>query len=98
MLYDGLDEIADIAQRNKMVEEIVGLADDYPCGFHVLTCRIAAYSEITTDMASFAKYTIDDMDEEQRREFIDRWYEARSALFEGEDIELDRRILDGISA
>jgi hypothetical protein len=81
IFYDGLDEVADIAQRNRMAEDIDVFAKDYPEAFHVVTCRIAGYQEITSDMSSFAKYTIDDMKEEQQNTFIEKWYSARRDFF-----------------
>jgi len=85
IFYDGLDEIADTAQRNKMAEDIATFVGDYPKGLHVITCRIAAYPEITVGMSSFAKFTLDDMDESRRSEFIHKC--ARASLWEGEDLD-----------
>jgi len=97
LFYDGLDEIADIAQRNKMAEDIATFVGDYPTGLHVATCRIAAYPEITVDMSSFAKFTIDDMDEAQRSEFIRKWYNTRAFQWEGENLdELAARLIEKI--
>jgi len=87
LFYDGLDEIADTAQRNKMAEDIATFVGDYPTGLHIITCRIAAYPEITVDMSSFAKFTIDDMDENQRSEFIRKWYNARASQWESENLD-----------
>jgi predicted NACHT family NTPase len=97
LFYDGLDEIADIAQRNKMVEDIVDFAGDHPNDLHVITCRIAAYPEINVDMSSFTKYTIDDMNKDQRDKFIRGWYSARSSMWdEREANEMAERLIKKI--
>lgn len=88
IFYDGLDEIANVAERNKMTGDIATFAKDYPKALHVVTCRIAAYPEITgVDMSSLAKFTIDDMDENQRKEFIQKWYRARASQWKGENVD-----------
>ena len=99
LFYDGLDEIADTAQRNKMAEDIATFVEDYPQGLHVVTCRIAAYPEITVDMSSLAKFTIDDMNEEQQSEFIRKWYNARVSQWDGKNTdELADRMIEKIES
>jgi len=87
VFFDGLDEIADTAQRNKMASDIDTFSKDYPHILNVITCRIAAYSELTVNMSKFAKLTIDDMNENQRSEFIHKWYKTREEHWESEDVE-----------
>jgi len=87
VFFDGLDEIADTGQRNKMASDISIFSEDFPHSLIVITCRIAAYSEITANMSRFEKLTIDDMKEKQRYEFIHRWYKAREEQYNSNDIE-----------
>ncbi|MFC1713609.1 NACHT domain-containing protein [Candidatus Poribacteria bacterium] len=97
IFYDGLDEIADIAQRNRMARDISEFVKDYPAALHVISCRIAGYRELTVDMSSFAKYTVDDMHAGQRRSFIEKWYHARESLLGDADVnDLINRLVSKI--
>lgn len=86
VLYDGLDEIADIAQLNQMASAMAAFAAEYPAGIHIITCRTATYPKINVSMSGFAKYTLDDMNREQRSEFIHNWYNVRTSQWTGENV------------
>ncbi len=74
VIFDGLDEIFNPEERERITRQIVGFASDYPKVRIIATSRIIGYRrKILTD-AEFAHFTLQDLDESQVATFVDRWY------------------------
>ncbi|HEX7182163.1 MAG TPA: SUMF1/EgtB/PvdO family nonheme iron enzyme [Thermoanaerobaculia bacterium] len=100
-LLDGLDEVKDQGQRHLVVERI---RDFY--SFHqrdgnkfVLTSRIVGYREVRPEAEGLAECTLVDFDDDEIKEFVERWttalenaaggktaHSARLALSEREEL------------
>jgi len=74
VIFDGLDEIFDPEERERITRQIIGFASDYPKSHIIVTSRVIGYRrKILTD-AGFAHFTLQDLDEKQVATFVDRWY------------------------
>ena len=74
LLFDGLDEVADLKLREKVARWIVdAVACHSTCRF-VVTCRFAGYSETVRLSAKFLEMHIRPFNSEQAEAFIRKWY------------------------
>ncbi|MBS1663632.1 MAG: DUF4062 domain-containing protein [Bacteroidetes bacterium] len=74
LLFDGLDEIFDPADRETITREIVGFTEKYPDVRVIVTSRIIGYQRSILMNAGFKEFTLQDFDEKQVNEFVYKWY------------------------
>ena len=92
VIFDGLDELFDPAEREAVSRQIAGFATQYTGIRVVVTSRIIGYRRQILDGAGFSHYTLQDLDQAQIECFIRNWYEL--AFHEQpEQAELRRRRL-----
>ena len=73
VLFDGMDEVADVEQREAMAEWIQKTVNDYDAAFFVISSRAVGFSPDYAPIGSIG-VEIDDFNENQRREFLYRWF------------------------
>jgi HEAT repeat protein len=73
-LFDGVDEVFDPEERERIMRQIVAFAETYPAVRMVVTSRILGYRRRILTDAGFQHATLQDLDESQVEVFIDRWY------------------------
>jgi len=83
IIFDGLDEIFDPIQRERIEKQIVGFTNDYPKARVIVTSRIVGYKRSTFKNANFSTYTLQDFRKPQIDAFIDKWYSI--ALIDNHD-------------
>ncbi|MCI0478093.1 MAG: NACHT domain-containing protein, partial [Anaerolineales bacterium] len=89
VIFDGLDEIFDPEQRERITRQIVGFCGDYPKARVIVTSRVIGYRrKILTD-AGFTHFTLQDLDEKQVERFVRRWYDL--AMSDRPDEAKERR-------
>ena len=71
---DGLDEIFDPEAREAAARQIVGFATMYPKVRILATSRVIGFPQHIMESAGFAIYALQDLDESQVEQFVDRWY------------------------
>jgi hypothetical protein len=74
VMFDGLDEIFDLAQREKITQEIIGFANDYPKAKILVTSRIIGFDGTALRHAEFSEYTLQDLSLPQIHDFAHGWY------------------------
>jgi predicted NACHT family NTPase len=74
VVFDGLDEIFDPKEWERINRMIVGFALDYPKVRIIVTSRIVGYKRKILDDAGFVHFTLQDFEKEQIETFLDRWY------------------------
>jgi len=74
VMFDGLDEIFNPEEREKVVEEIVAFAGRYSSVGIIVTSRVIGYKEKPFIEAGFTHFMLQDLEKEQREEFINRWH------------------------
>ena len=75
VILDGLDEIFDPEDRERITRQIVSFASDYPEARIIATSRIIGYRRKILADADFAHFTLQDLNESQVDQFVSGWYE-----------------------
>ncbi len=74
VMFDGLDEIFNICEREQVLNEIAGFAQLYPQAKIIVTSRPIGYKEMVLRDAKFDHYGIQDFDHNQIIDFIHGWF------------------------
>ena len=74
VIFDGLDELFDPADRELTAERIAGFAARYPAVRVLVTSRIIGYRRATLTNSGFEHYTLQDLGDEQISDFLATWY------------------------
>ena len=80
ILLDGLDEVADIAQRYKVVEKIEAFLNQFEDCPTVITSRPAGYKRDFFRTDEYPHYELQLFDDEKIDTFINHWYDSRFEL------------------
>ncbi|NEQ70301.1 MAG: NACHT domain-containing protein [Symploca sp. SIO2D2] len=75
VMFDGLDEVFDPAQREQVITDIHRFTNDYPQVRVIVTSRIIGYKSQRLQNAEFRHFLLQDLDSEQIQKFIQRWHE-----------------------
>ena len=90
IVFDGLDELFDPADRDAIARQIAGFAAKYSDARILVTSRIIGYRRSVLSDAGFGHFTLQDLDGGQINEFLQNWYAL--ALHDRES-EAERRRL-----
>jgi len=74
VMFDGLDEIFDAGDRERVMQEIAGFAQRYTRAKIIVTSRPVGYKEQILRDAGFAHFGIQDLDDGQIDTFIQGWF------------------------
>jgi energy-coupling factor transporter ATP-binding protein EcfA2 len=74
VMFDGLDEIFDAGDRERVMHEIAGFAQRYTRAKIIVTSRPVGYKEQILRDAGFAHFGIQDLDDGQIETFIQGWF------------------------
>jgi predicted NACHT family NTPase len=75
VMFDGLDEVFDPAQREEVITDIHRFTNDYPNVRVIVTSRIIGYKPQRLRDAQFRHFMLQDLESEQIQDFIYRWHE-----------------------
>ncbi len=77
VMFDGLDEIVDLAERNHVAEEIVGFSRLYPKSKIIVTSRIIGfdYTPFERTEKKFSIVTLDELNHDQIKRFSRIWFD-----------------------
>jgi predicted NACHT family NTPase len=75
VMFDGLDEVFDPAQRDEVITDIHRFTNDYPNVRVIVTSRIIGYKPQRLKDAEFHHFMLQDLESEQIQDFIYRWHE-----------------------
>ena len=75
VMFDGLDEVFDPAQREEVITDIHRFTNDYPNVRVIVTSRIIGYKPQRLKDAQFRHFMLQDLESEQIQDFIYRWHE-----------------------
>ena len=78
-LFDGLDEVFNPARREEVITAIHRFSNEYPNVRIIVTSRVIGYSPQKLKDAEFRHFMLQDLDEEQVEEFINRWHDLTFA-------------------
>lgn len=74
VLFDGLDEIFDPAERERLAQRIAAFAGDYPGARVLVTSRSVGYPERPLRNAGFRHFGLEDLDDDQITTFVQGWF------------------------
>lgn len=74
-LFDGVDEVFDPALREEVVNDIHRFSNNYPTTQIVVTSRWLGYKAEALRNAGFQHFMLQDLNDEQIADFINRWHE-----------------------
>ncbi|MFQ6054551.1 MAG: NACHT domain-containing protein [Methanosarcinales archaeon] len=83
VLLDGLDEVANKEQRNRIAKWTEGLVATYPNNYYVVTSRPSGYE--TTYLNGFNEQNIIDFQKEDVENFARKWCKAVEVALNGEN-------------
>jgi len=75
VMFDGLDEVFDPAQREEVITDIHRFTNDYPNVRVIATSRIIGYKSQRLRDAQFRHFLLQDLESEQIQDFLYRWHE-----------------------
>src|SRR6266567_906746 len=74
LLFDGLDEVATLDERAKLVEEIEYFAICHPGNRYIVTSRFVGYQLVSLSNQLFVHAEVQTFNDEQIRQFLENWY------------------------
>ncbi|NET31537.1 MAG: hypothetical protein F6K19_05995 [Cyanothece sp. SIO1E1] len=80
ILLDGLDEVADVAQRYKVVEKIEAFLNQFEYCPAIITSRPAGYKRDFFRTDEYPHYELQLFDDKKIDTFIEHWYNSRFEL------------------
>ncbi|MDY7002806.1 MAG: HEAT repeat domain-containing protein [Cyanobacteriota bacterium] len=74
VMFDGLDEVFDPAKREEIITDIHRFTNDYKNVRVIVTSRVIGYKPQKLRDAEFYHFMLQDLQEEQVEDFIQRWH------------------------
>jgi hypothetical protein len=74
LLFDGLDEVATLDERRRLVEEIEHFTMGYPGNRVIVTSRPVGYELTSLSNQKFTHAQVLEFDDTQIRQFLEQWY------------------------
>ena len=74
LLLDGLDEVFDPVQRERVVNDIHRFSNEYKTTRMILTSRVVGYQPQRLRDAGFKDFMLQDLDPTQIEQFLERWH------------------------
>ena len=77
LLLDGLDEVADVDQRETVRDAVADFAAtfNHPANRYLVTCRVYAYQDPCCQLSRYVEHRLAPLTEEQSDAFIESWYQ-----------------------
>lgn len=75
VMFDGLDEVFESSQRERVIKQFRAFSINYPNVNLIVTSRIVGYEKQELELADFQHYTLTDFSIQQIKQFIPKWYE-----------------------
>ena len=76
LLLDGLDEVFDPVERERVIDDIHRFSNNYKHVRIVVTSRTVGYKPKRLRDADFRHYMLQDLDKNQIANFLDKWHEV----------------------
>lgn len=74
VMFDGLDEVFDPAQRKEIITDIHRFTNDYPKVQVIVTSRIIGYKHQWLRDAEFRHFMLQDLESDQIQDFLNQWH------------------------
>lgn len=87
IFFDGLDEIFKIEDKIEIKNDIENFHNSFPLTKSITTSRIIGYEEAKLNDEEFCEFTIENFNDSQIEEYLQKWYEK-------EEDNQERRIIE----
>lgn len=84
MIFDGLDELLDSSHRREITQDIESFCNLYPKVPALITSRVVGYEQAPLDPEVFETFLIAPFDENQVKEYINKWFESKIVSCRGD--------------
>ncbi|MBD2774402.1 NACHT domain-containing protein [Iningainema tapete] len=76
VMFDGLDEVLDLGERENVVTDIINFTHTYPKVRVLVTSRVIGYEQQYQKLrhANFSHFMLQDLNQEQIRNFVTQWH------------------------
>ncbi len=98
VIFDGLDELFDLRERENAARQIAGFAARYPTTRVLVTSRSTGYQRKILDDGGFTTFTLQDLDDTQIQTFVTNWYQVAYASQEAEAKRRSHLLVTSIKA
>jgi predicted NACHT family NTPase len=86
--FDGLDEIFDIKDKLSIKNDIENFVSNFDMVRSITTSRIEGYEEASFDPDKFLEIKIEKFNEDQIREYLEKWYEIEEDVSDVREKEI----------
>ena len=90
VMFDGLDEVADLSLRPVVVQAVEGFVDLYaknPNSRFLITCRTYSYQDAGWQLTGWPVHELALLDPQQIEQFVQAWYDQHSLLDPARELE-----------
>lgn len=74
LIFDGLDEVTDLARRSEICGRIASFASEYPAVSILVTSRAVGYEKAPLPSKTFRTMTLREYTPEQEEEYVEKWF------------------------
>ncbi|WP_335088483.1 HEAT repeat domain-containing protein [Nostoc sp.] len=96
VMFDGLDEIFEMAKREEVITCIHRFTNEYPDVQVIVTSRIIGYKQQQFRDAEFRHFMLQDLEPAQIQDFIERWHDKTFTQAEERDKNIKRERLQRV--
>ncbi|MCC5603434.1 HEAT repeat domain-containing protein [Nostoc favosum] len=96
VMFDGLDEIFELAKREEVITCIHRFTNEYPDVQVIVTSRIIGYKQQQLRDAEFRHFMLQDLEPAQIQDFIERWHDKTFSQAEERDKNIKRERLQRV--
>ncbi|OUL18043.1 hypothetical protein BV375_34260 [Nostoc sp. 106C] len=96
VMFDGLDEIFELAKREEVITSIHRFTNEYPDVQVIVTSRIIGYKQQQLRDAEFRHLMLQDLEPAQIKDFIERWHDKTFSQAEERDKNIKRERLQRV--
>ncbi len=96
VMFDGLDEIFELAKREEVITCIHRFTNEYPDVQVIVTSRIIGYKQQQLRDAEFRHFMLQDLEPAQIKDFIERWHDKTFSQAEERDKNIKRERLQRV--
>ncbi|MEH2039906.1 HEAT repeat domain-containing protein [Nostoc sp.] len=96
VMFDGLDEIFEQADREEVITCIHRFTNEYPDVQVIVTSRIIGYKQQQLRDAEFRHFMLQDLEPAQIQDFIERWHDKTFSQAEERDKNIKRERLQRV--
>ena len=93
LFFDGMDEIFDVTERLNVRNDIENISKLFTKIRLVVSSRYESYKEVSFENKDFITYEVDDFNDQQIKEYVQKWYLAEESDEKFRDPEIKESLI-----